>query len=70
MDYPVIGGAVVCIYVEIKSAHCEYAAVAGHRVGIGPGAGAGCGEHDVATARVHESGAIVLCHEGERAVIG
>ena len=70
MDYPVIGCAVVCIHVEIEPAHCEYAAVAGHRVGTGSAAGACGGEYDVATAGLHESGAIVLCHEGQRAVIG
>ena len=70
MDYPVIGCAVVCIHVEIEPAHCEYAAVAGHRVRTGSAAGACGGEYDVATAGLHESGAIVLCHEGQRAVIG
>jgi hypothetical protein len=70
MDHPVIGRAVVCIYVEIEPTHCEYAAVAGHRVEIRPGSRA-CGtEHDISTARLHESGAIVLCHERHRAVIG
>ena len=63
MDYPVIGCAVECIHVEIEPAHCEYAAVAGHRVELDPAAGACDGEYDVAIAGIDESGAIILCHE-------
>src|SRR6476660_3678866 len=70
MDYPVIGCAVVCIDVEIEPAHCEYGAVSGHRVRTGSGPGACGGEYDVATAGLHESGAIVLCHERQRAIVG
>ena len=70
VDYVIIGRAVECIHVEIEAAHCEYAAVAGDRVKDVPGAGTCDGEYDVAAARVDESGAVVLCHQRFRAVIG
>src|SRR6476660_5081930 len=70
MDYLDIGSAIECIHVEIEAAHCEHAAVTGDRIKDVPGARACYGENDVAAAGLHESGAIVLCHEGQRAVIG
>ena len=70
VDYVIIGRAVECIHVEIEAAHCEYAAVAGDRIKDVPGARACDTEYDVAAAGVDESGAIVLCHQRFRAVIG
>jgi len=70
MDYLDIGSAIECIHVEIEAAHCEYAAVAGDRIKDVPGARVCDTEYDVAAAGVDESGAIVLCHQRFRAVVG
>ena len=70
MDYLDIGSAIECIHVEIEAAYCEYAAVAGDWIKDVPGARACDGEYDVAAAGVDESGAIVLCDQRFRAVIG
>ena len=70
MDYLDVGRAIECVHVEIEAAHCEYAAVAGDRIKDVPGARACDTEYDVAAAGVDESGAIVLCHQRFRAVIG
>src|SRR5437868_5697771 len=70
MDNTVIRDAVKRIHIEIEAAHCEYAAVAGDRIKDVPGARACDTEYDVAAAGVDESGAIVLCHQRLRAVIG
>ena len=70
MDYLDIGSAIECIHVEIEAAHCEHAAVTGDRIKDVPGARACDTEYDVAAAGVDKSGAIVLCHQRFRAVIG
>jgi len=70
MDYLDVGSAIECIHVETEAAHCEYAAVAGDRIKNVPGARACDTEYDVAAAGVDKSGAIILCHERLRAVIG
>ena len=70
MDYLDVGRAIECVHVEIEAAHCEYAAVAGDRIKDVPGARACDTEYEVAAAGVDESGAIVLCHQRFRAVIG
>ena len=65
MDYLDVGGAIECIDVEVETAHYEDAAITGDRIEDISCARACDTEYDVAAAGIDESGAIILCHQGQ-----